>query len=231
MEQYFLTGHEIHYFIFTDKEDEIQDRNRFIHIIFQKNLGWPYNTLYRFKMFRRIDEELKDFDYIFFLNANMVCVADIPDTILPNAKEKLLAVLHPGFYNKDRSLFTYETNPSSLAYIPDAEGKHYFMGGFNGGIGIHFRKLINDLYLNIEKDMSTDKIIALWHDESHLNKYLSGKNPKILSPSYGYPEDDELPFEKKIIILHKKKLGGADFLRGIKKPGLFAKIKNKVWHK
>jgi len=62
--------------------------------------------------------------------------------------------------------------------------------------------------------MSND-IIAVWHDESHLNKYMIDKTPVIMTPAYGYPQDWSLPFEEKIRILDKKKSGGHEYLRGL----------------
>jgi hypothetical protein len=215
--KHFLPGYKKHYFVFTDQEDLIVKTEENISIIYQKKLGWPYDTLFRFHMFYSIDEQLKKFDYIFFFNANMICLEDINDSILPNNKEQFVVVTHPGFFNKDRSLFTYESNPLSTAYIPEEKGSHYFMGGFNGGIGKFYRALIKNLKENIDFDLKKNKLIAIWHDESHLNKYMLERTPKVLSPAYGYPEGVELPFDKKIIILDKNRFGGHNAMRGIKK--------------
>ena len=50
-------------------------------------------------------------------------------------------------------------------------------------------------------------IVAVWHDESHLNRYLSETfaldQLKTLTPSYCYPESWNLPFKKKILALDK----------------------------
>lgn len=227
---YFLPGYEKHYFVFTDQEEVIVKTGENIHIIYQQKLGWPYDTLFRFRMFYRIDEQLKDFDFIFFFNANMICLQTIDDRILPNDEEQLVVVKHPGFFNKDRSLFTYETNPQSLAYIPDDKGEYYFMGGFNGGIGKYYRELIKTLKENIDYDLQTNKLIAIWHDESHLNRYMLGKSPKILSPAYGYPEGIEIPFEKKVIILDKNRFGGHNAMRGIQTKRTFIDKIKKILH-
>ena len=56
---------------------------------------------------------------------------------------------------------------------------------------------------NIDIDLNNN-IIAVWHDESHLNRYFIDNKPEIeLSPSYCYPENWNLPFEKKLIALDK----------------------------
>lgn len=213
-EQYFLTDHIKEYFVFTDKE--ISPVNERIHIVYQDKLGWPYDTLMRFKMFYSIKENLASFDYIFFINANMRFLQLVNNEILPNEEEGLLVVKHPGFFNKKRGEFTYDINPASQAFVLPDEGEYYFMGGFNGGKAKNYLQLIETLYHNINTDLENN-VIALWHDESHLNKYMLNRNVKILEPAYGYPEGWNLPFEKRVIILDKTKFGGHSFLRDLPK--------------
>ncbi len=56
---------------------------------------------------------------------------------------------------------------------------------------------------NIDSDLNKG-IIAVWHDESHLNRYFIDHPPtKILCPSYCYYERTNLPFSKKIITVDK----------------------------
>jgi len=209
MEKYFLSGYVKHYFVFTD--NDLSKHTDRVHFIYQKHLGWPFDTLLRFHMFYGIKNQLLEFDYIFFLNANMVCVAPIDGTILP-VNEQFTALSHPGYYGKERKDFPYETNVQSLAYVPIDKGRNYFMGSLNGGKALPYVKLAETLAYRIEKDLNRG-IIATWHDESHLNRYLLHRRVKKLNASYGYPEDWQLPFEKRILILDKKKLGGHDFIR------------------
>ena len=208
-EEHFLINCKKEYFIFTDQP--INPVKSEIHIIPQNKIGWPFDTLFRFHMFWEIHETLAKFDYIFFFNANMLFTANIGDDILP-VEEGLLAVLHPGFFDKPKSAFTYEKNPLSLAYISPEKGQYYFMGAFNGGASSEYLKLIDVLSDNIQKDLENN-IIATWHDESHLNSYLLDRPIKILSPSYAYAEGWDLPFDKKIVILDKNRFGGHAFLR------------------
>lgn len=224
-EKFFLSDTEKHYFVFTDSE-KIKNNNK-VHIIFQENLGWPYNTLYRFNFFSKIIDELSKFDYIFFFNANMIFQLPIGEEILPtNDENGLLGVQHPAFYNKNNIEFTYERNEFSTAFIKPGDGKYYFMGGFNGGKAKSYLDLIITLNENIQKDLSNN-IIAIWHDESHLNAYFLDKCIKVLSPSYGYAQGWDLPFEKKIVVLDKSRFGGHDFLRSNTKSKSF-QIINKI---
>lgn len=226
-EQYFLPDHEKHYFVFTDSK-MIKAENERIHLIFQESVGWPYNTLLRFQFFLKAEKDLEQFDYIYFFNSNMRFLAPVGEEVFPTEDEDgLLAVLHPGYFNKTEKDFPYERNKQSLACIKKGEGKHYFMGGFNGGKARNYLKLIKELNENIASDLSRN-VIAVWHDESHLNAYLLTKKNRILSPAYGFGEGWPLPFEPKIIVLDKTKFGGHHFLRETppKKPGIVSKVKN-----
>lgn len=95
-EKYFLKGiAEIEYFVFTDNMNLSQYQN--VHLFKRECKGFPLDSLFRFDMFLSVREKLKCFDYVFFFNANMLFVAPIGIEILPQ-REKLVAVLHPGYY-------------------------------------------------------------------------------------------------------------------------------------
>lgn len=218
-EKKFLLGANKMYYVFTDAQKIYQEKNSRIKKIYQENLGWPGNTLFRFKMFQKYIEELRKCDYIFFFNANVLLLEEIGMEILPQ-KDEILVVKHPGFFNKNNLEFTYERNPKSLAYIPYGKGKFYVFGAFNGGTGKSYTEMICTLDNNIEEDYSKN-IIAIWHDESHLNHYILNHRFKIMGCDYAYPEGWEIPFKKKILIRDKSKFGGHQFLRGV----------NRKWYK
>lgn len=229
-EQYFIPGARKEYFVFTDAETFEYAGNEKVHIIAHQQQGWPYDTLMRFHTFSKAKEQLAGFDYIFFFNANMLFVQPVTaDEFLPDGKKDdgLLATLHPGYFNQPLSVFPYEQEQTgSTAFIEKGEGKHYFMGGLNGGITNIYLELISDLKNRTQADLDKN-IIAKWHDESQLNRYMLDKNPKILSPAYGYPEGRKLPFEPRIIIRDKNRYGGHSFLRNEKR-SLLEKVKFKI---
>jgi hypothetical protein len=213
-EKYFFTNQKKTYFVFTDaKKIDFQDNDNVVKI-YQKDLGWPDISMMRFKMFTLQQQILKKTDYLFFCNANLLFVDFVGDEILP-VKEGLLVLKHPGFWNLPREKFTYDTNPACSAYIAPHEGEHYFIGAFNGGKTENFLQMSQILADNIDNDLLKG-IIALWFDESHLNKYVIDKPVKILDPSYGYAEGWDLPFKPKIVILDKGKILNVNKLKGVK---------------
>jgi len=86
--------------------------------------------------------------------------------------------------------------------VSQDEGKVYYAGGFNGGTTESFLEMSKTIKERINKDLEKN-IIAIWHDESQMNRYFIDNPPKVLSPSYCYPESWNIPFEKKILALNK----------------------------
>lgn len=224
-EKYFFKNEQKHYFVFTDSNNIYDSDSENVEVIYQENLSWPGNTLFRFKMFKRIEEKLKNYDYIFFLNGNALFLQAVDKEILPE-DDRIIVVQHPGFFDKKREEFTYDNNPKSLAYIAPNEGEVYVCGGFNGGTSSAYLEMINELNDNIDKDYENN-IIALWHDESHINKYILNHKYKLLPASYMAFDEKEMPFEKKVIVRDKEKYGGHEFLRG-EKVKLSKKIKKLI---
>jgi hypothetical protein len=212
-EKFLLFNSDKHYFVFTDAKYLYMESNcSRIHKVYQKSLGWPDNTLKRFHIFLKRECELKNYDFLFFFNANCLFIKPIEEEeFLPQTD--LLVVQHPGFYDKTNSIFTYDRNPKSMAYIEKGKGLYYVCGGVNGGKTKCFLSLMHDLKKNIDID-TKNNTIALWHDESHINKYIIGKNNyTLLTPSYCYPEGWHLPFDAKIIIRDKSKYMNVELLK------------------
>ena len=220
-EQYLLQGVEKRYFVFTDQEQLTKAEN--VELLIRPCRGFPEDSLFRFDRFLEIKDKLKDYDYTFFFNANMRFVAPVGEELL---EERLTAVLHPGYFDKPEWRYPYERNKLSKAYIPaHEEDYHYYMGSLNGGKTADYLALAETCSQHIHEDWEKD-IVACYHDESHLNRYLREHRCKALSPAYAYIEGKELPFEPKILLLDKTRLDpyfnkGRDFsLWGRLKKGL-----------
>jgi histo-blood group ABO system transferase len=192
-ERHFLKNHRVTYFIFTDQEPVPLPNTNYV---FQKRLGWPFDTMHRYHIYYQNRELFNEQDYLFATDADMLFVSEVRDEILGER----VATLHPGFIGQRGS---YETHPNSRACIREGEGKYYFAGGFYGGTRDAFLHILKTNIVQIESDLDRG-IIAVWHDESHWNRYCIDYPPTlILSPSYCYPENWKLPYPKKLLALDK----------------------------
>lgn len=208
-EAHFLLDCERHYFIFTDADQVYgATSNQNIHIHAMQNLPWPLVTLFRFRTFLSIEDELKKMDYLVFSNANMKCVADITrEEFLPREErgEELFAAIHPGYAGGKAIFAPYERSRKSKAYVPYNCGKKYVIGAMNGGKTVAFLEMCHALSTAVDEDLKKN-VIASWHDESHLNCYVSA-NPnrvRLLSESYCYPCGMDVEYEERIVAVSKQ---------------------------
>lgn len=191
--KYFCQEHDVTYFVFTDGNiSEAKD----VIKVFQKRIGWPFDTLKRFHIYYENRHLFSEMDYLFATDADMLFYSPVGSEILG----KRVATQHPGFVDKRGS---YEYRKRSAACVGPNEGKHYFAGGFYGGIREEFFKLLEETIFQIDSDLQHN-FIAVWHDESHLNRYFINHEPTlILSPSYCYWEEVDMPYEKKLVAVFK----------------------------
>lgn len=196
-------GHDKHILVFSDHwrgmTQQKMSESLSIWFLEAEHLGWPGATLYRHRTILGHERLLDSMDYLFMCDADMEFVAPVGDEILSDR----VGTIHPGFFNKPRSQWTYENRPQSTAYIPDGAGERYYAGGFQGGRTDVYLKACRTIAENVAKD-EANGITAVWHDESHWNRYLFEHPPTLeLDPGYCYPESWTLPFERKILALDK----------------------------
>lgn len=202
LEENFLNGHELECLLFTDHEIEESSDNVRISQIEHEN--WPMPTLKRYNYFVKEKEYISKFDYCFYFDVDMAVVDKVGEEVLGD----LVATMHPyqSFYPKeDRS---YDRNPNSLACVARGEeGEYYYAGGFNGGSTKRFLEMSEVIADRVTKDLENN-VIALWHDESQLNRYLIDNPPTLsLTPTYCFAEEftgnSDYPYEPKIVALKK----------------------------
>lgn len=211
----FLPDIKKEYIVFTDQVIKVFPS---VKVCYQKNLGWPGNTLFRFQMFLKHKEELKKYDYLFFFNGNTEFKNEITSKeFLPSRDESFLICLSWHIYAQ-RSLDTYpyERNPASTAYIPYGIGESYYQGGMNGGRMKEYICLIEECDLQIRKD-EENGIVACSHDESHINKYLLSRCIKLVGTQYGCPQEWAEASTAKIIFRDKNLVLGKRYMRDMKK--------------
>ena len=228
-EKYFLVDKaEKEYYVFTDNMDLCKAPN--VHLYYKEYEGFPLDSLFRFDMFLRVKEEVLKCDYAYFFNANMLFVAPVGEEFLPKDAD-MTAVIHPGQFRRWSCFFPYERNKKSTAYIPPYEGNyHYYMGSLNGGKSTAFVTFAEECSKRTHADYDNG-IIALVHDESHLNKYMRDVKGEGLSPKYATPEGSKMPFAPSVIIRDKAKAfpDCVDFTKG-REYGIIPKLK-KSYHK
>jgi histo-blood group ABO system transferase len=215
--RHFLHGADVTGFVFTDRSEEIPAGAVALPV---EHRPWPYATLLRYHHVVRHAARLADCDYLFQCDADMRFVADAGSEVLPDGGNGLMGVEHPGFcwrpswwtrrlrragFNVARGRGprgSYETDPRSLACVGPKEGKVYYAGGFTGGTTAAYLAMARTLVERIDRDLERG-VIAVWHDESHLNRYFIDHPPHLLDPRYCYPESWDLPFAKILVALDK----------------------------
>jgi len=219
---FFCPDIEKTFFVFSDQIPNIQASN--IKHLPTPHEPWPLPTLNRFDYFLRNARAISACSHLIFANSNLRPLVHVDFEEFFDGENELFGTKHPGFAFQKKKWHqknpgTFENNKKSTAYA-GRNPKTYFAGGLNGGTTEAWLRLCGYLSDNIQQDKK-NKINgsgwAIWHDESQINHYFNCRaTPKIIGPEYLYPEGWELPVEKKIIILDKSKIGGHDYLRGIK---------------
>jgi hypothetical protein len=226
---HFLRGHARTVFVFADAPPPPVDGLAVVHVP-TAHEPWPGPTLHRYHYFTAARARLSETDVLFYLDVDTRVPGSVGDEVLPaegGPGSGLVGVAHPGFCGRfaeegalrklARSLGlsagprrwldtprrgSYEGRRASAAYVAPHEGGAYLMGGFNGGRAPAFLAMAEHIAAAIDRDAARG-IVAVWHDESHLNRYFIDHPPHILSPSYGFPEGWDAPFEARIVLLDK----------------------------
>ena len=207
-EENLLPGVDKKYLVFTDGDIPEAPDNAVIYK--QEHLEWPYITLYRFKIIEKALEEISKCEWLIFLDADMAVVDKVTSEEVFSDKP-YLGVHHPCHFLKfqphHKPPGSFETNPLSTAKVPnDYDFSVYWQGCLWGGKVPYVFELIDELQNRTNDDLKDD-IIAVWHDESHLNKFFIENKERVhtLPSSYAYPEDfaDACDFEAKIVHLSK----------------------------
>lgn len=204
-DRYLLTEDNVSYLFFSNNSISINSKrpSRFVHI---EHEPWPTPAMKKYDYISSQENELKDQDYLFLLDADMLFVDRVDREIL----SQRVGTVHPGYWNTPSIYYQYDRNPSSAAFIPYGDGRKYYAGAFNGGEAKSFLKMAKTIS-EWRKQDEKNGIIPWWHDESYLNKYYLLNPPtNDLSPSYCYPETfreedykSGLPFHRRLLALDK----------------------------
>jgi histo-blood group ABO system transferase len=193
----FLAGHEVTVFLFTDGKVEPEED---LCVIPVEHSQWPGMAIRRYPLFREHAAVFEGMDYLYYMDADMRVIDMVGAEILG----ELVGTVHPGFYDKPREKFSYERRRESAAWIAADEGSRYFCGAFQGGRASAYLEAARVMAERIDEDHAKG-ITAVWHDESHWNRYLIDHPPTLeLSPAYcWYPDGRSKGFEGKIAVVLK----------------------------
>ena len=228
IEKYFLPNSEKTILAFTD--GELEDTPDNLKVYHQEHLPWPYITLKRFEIINKAREEIKKNDWFVFIDADALPVATITEEEFlwrcceaSTDQVPLFGVHHPCHYlmmpPHNELPGAFDQNPKSEAYVDfnnedtpwkmseeSTRPRPYYQGCFWGGQVSEVCAMIDELELRTNKDLEQN-VVALWHDESHINRYFLD-NPDIVytfGSEYAYPElfSEVCFFEPKIVHLKK----------------------------
>ena len=210
----FFPGAEIRYLVFTDNVEEIQrwilpERITAVGVEITHK-PWPISTISRYKDYKNSAELLQS-ELVLFIDADMRIIGEVPSTFAPTQwPNEIALVRHPGFYRKAQvarkgpsrflptkttALGSWEERSESQAYVSARSRKYYVCGGVWMASQKAAIALCSLLSSRIDADERRD-VMAVWHDESHLNWWAANNRHAILSPEYcfvrTYSELDEL---------------------------------------
>jgi len=173
----YMSGHDV--MAFTDTSDDLGPN---VIKVPHKHLGFPMASLMRYHTFLEQKSIIARYKNVFYMDVDCLFVRHVGSEIFSNG---ITAVLHPwhGFGGT-----SFEDRKESMAYVDLARRPTYFQGCFQGGSTAAFLEMAGVLARNTDIDLSNG-IIAKYHDESHLNRYLLDHPPsKVLPTTYCFVE-------------------------------------------
>ena len=191
----FVSDCELMFIVYTNSDQEFDSPDiKKVHI---DNEPWPMPTLKRFHYFISAKKEILESDFSFYIDVDSIFRKPLTLSDMIKSDIGLIGTLHPG----------------SRAFIEVGKNKHYFCGGFFGGDSNSFIKMSEKIKENIDLDLN-DGIIAIWHDESHINRYFMDNPPdSILGVGFSCPSEYESIASPTIVFLDK---GGEDKKRELR---------------
>ncbi|XP_041129930.1 alpha-1,3-galactosyltransferase 2-like isoform X4 [Polyodon spathula] len=184
-EQHFMVGQRVIYYVFTDDPDRVPQvklsAGRSMTVIkVLRHSRWQDVSMLRMKTIAdTIDSLIRhQAQYVFCLDVDQEFVGRFGTEALGD----LVALFHSYYYHRPKFFYTLDHNPKSAAYVK--QGDMYYHAAVFGGTWQQVKTLTQNCYRAIMQDKN-NQVEALWHDESHLNKYFWLHKPtKVLSPEY-----------------------------------------------
>jgi hypothetical protein len=163
----FFPPHDV--VLFTDSTDTFDAIK-----VHREPLGWPEATLMRYHGLLEHSSLLSRYGQLFCLDVDMLVCSRVEAGEI--SSPGITATVHPGFPT------SFERRKESTAFVEGTPT--YYCGGVVGGESSSLLHMAEAIARNIDTDRANG-ITAVWHDESHLNRYLYDHPPaKVLTPAY-----------------------------------------------
>ena len=200
IEENFLPNTEKTILAFTDGEMEGLPDN--VKVYPQEHLEWPFITLKRFEIINKAREEILKNDWFVFIDADAFVVGKVTEEEFlerccgaTTDEVPLFGVHHPchraGMPPHKTKTGAYETDEKSEAYFDVSKELPpiYWQGCFWGGKVPPVLAMIDEIEGRVNRDLEND-IVALWHDETHINKYFHEREFDVhtFGIEYAYPQ-------------------------------------------
>jgi len=189
IDRYAFTGSnvEVCVVIYTNNEKNFLNytpTNIKIKTVNITHVPFPLISLLRYHYYTS-DDSLKNYDYVYHIDCDMLLQDNVGEEIVGDR----VCVEHPGFFQQFNNLnFPYDRNPVANAYVKMGLGTKYYQNCLQGGSVNEFFNMSVELRNRIEEDLRKN-YIALWHDESYMNKYMVDNPPTLILPTtYAQPQ-------------------------------------------
>ena len=165
-------------------------------------MEWPFITLKRFEIINKAREEILKNDWFVFIDADAFVVGKVTEEEFlerccgaTTDEVPLFGVHHPchraGMPPHKTKTGAYETDEKSEAYFDVSKELPpiYWQGCFWGGKVPPVLAMIDEIQGRVNRDLEND-IVALWHDETHINKYFFEREFDVhtFGIEYAYPQ-------------------------------------------
>jgi len=205
MKSHFLRGEDNRFHVFTDNVEYANWPND-MQVYKIDHMQWPFITLLRFNFIHNAIDEICKSENCVFADADLLWMKDTTESDLFRNK-KYFGVQHPGFVFEPHKA-TFERNEASTAHVTmNDDLTTYWQGCLWGAKSQEFANMINILKQQVETDVNNN-IVALWHDESHLNRFFINVKNEVntLHPGYATPERwDHIKEKFSTVALHLHK--------------------------
>ena len=155
------------------------------------SLAWPLPTLWRYHAISLYAEAFRSsVSHLLYCDVDMRPLEGSSELF----QDQLVAVAHPGYWASDPRRLPFETDPVSSSFVDLRERCSYVAGGVQGGPVERFLSAADAIRRRVEQD-HLNGITAVWHDESHWNRYVAEHRDEvvIVGPEFCWPEAWPVP--------------------------------------